>query len=295
MLVKDVMHISQRKLADGDLGVEIEVEGKNLPIPSGRMWRCERDGSLRGEESMEYVLTKPSTIAQVSAALDNLNDSYIAAGSRVDESIRAGVHVHVNCQKLTMKQLYTFMVLYMALENVLLKFCGEWREGNLFCLRCQDAEYLLNRLIAATRNGDYIGEFQDNNVRYGSMNVKALGDYGSLEFRAMRSTRDLSLILKWAKILLHLREISKEFSTPIDVVRGVSQMGCEKFLRLCLGEHADLFLNIESVDDLLFDGVRLSQCVAYCADWDAFDKPCLVGGLQFPNDGRFYDEPIGDA
>lgn len=293
MLVKDVMRIGQRKLTNGDLGIEIEVEGRNLPRP-GDMWRCERDGSLRGDESMEYVLAKPSTIEQVTVALDNLDHSYVQTGSRVDESVRAGVHVHVNCQKLSMKQLYTFMVLYITLENVLLKFCGEWREGNLFCLRCQDAEYLLTRLIAATRNKDYVGEFQDNNVRYSSMNVKALGDYGSLEFRAMRSTRDLSLILTWAKMLLHLREVSKRFVDPVEVVQKVSQLGGKAFLELCLGEHAKLFANVKSVEELLFDGVRLSQCVAYCTDWDAFDEPRMIGGVPFPDDGNFYEEPLGD-
>ena len=38
-----------RKKCAGDVGVEIEVEGVNLPYP-GKYWRREADGSLRGPE-----------------------------------------------------------------------------------------------------------------------------------------------------------------------------------------------------------------------------------------------------
>lgn len=293
MLVKDAMAIPHRRLANGDIGLEIEVEGRRLPIPEN-YWRVDRDGSLRGEESFEYVLQRPSSLEEVERALNHLDKLYINNKTRVDETVRAGVHVHINCQQLSVMELYNFFVLYLVLENVLIKYCGEYREGNLFCLRCQDAEALLYRLIEAAKSRMFRQLFHDDDMRYASMNVKALGDYGSLEFRAMRSTRDLQAILEWVKILLNLREVAKKFENPARIIEEVSIAGRKEFLERCLGPHAEFFNKVDDVSGLLYEGVQLAQCVAYCVNWSEWDKPLLVGGIEFPNDGVFYNEPLED-
>lgn len=293
MLVKDAMRLNARRLAKADIGLEIEVEGRRLPHPE-KYWRSDRDGSLRGEEAREYVLSKPCTLEETEKALHYLDLLYKEWGSRVDDTVRAGVHVHINCQKLTMKELYNFFVLYLVLENVLIKYCGEYREGNLFCLRCQDAEYLLYTLIQAAKDRQFVGHFHQDDVRYASMNVKALGDYGSLEFRAMRSTRDLNAILDWVKILLNLREVAKEFESPVQIIEQVSGLGRGAFIEKCLGPFAKFFNNVDGVDDLLYEGVQLAQCLAYCVRWKDWDNPIVIGGVEFPNDGNFYEEPLED-
>lgn len=293
MLVKDVMRLPARRLSPNDIGLEIEVEGRNLANP-GKYWRLDRDGSLRGEESIEYVLSGPSSLDTTEKALQLLDFSWKEAGSRIDNTVRAGVHVHINCQQLTMRELYNFFVLYLVLENVLIKYCGEYREGNLFCLRCQDAEFLLYTLIQAAKNRRFVENFHDDNVRYASMNVKALGDYGSLEFRAMRSTRDLGAILDWVKILLNLREVARGFETPVQIIEEVSGLGRVAFIEKCLGPFAKFFNDVEEADDLLYEGVQLAQCVAYCVSWKNWDIPIVIGGVEFPNDGQFYEEPLED-
>lgn len=294
MLVKDALGIAQRRHTNRDVGVEIEIEGRRLPIPE-RYWRVDRDGSLRGEEALEYVLARPSSIDDVEKALAHLREAFNHANSRIDETVRAGVHIHINCQQLTLKELYNFFVLYLALENVLIKYCGEYREGNLFCLRCQDAEFLLYELVAAAKDRGFMRHFHSDDLRYASMNVKALGDYGSLEFRAMRSTKDFDAILDWAKILLNLRQVAVKFDNPVQIIQEVSRIGCMAFLDKCLGPHAKFFKGVPEVDNLLYEGVQLAQCVAYCVKWETWEKPVMIGGLAFPNDGKFYEEPIGDA
>lgn len=293
MLVKDAMGIPAKRISKNDIGLEIEVEGRNLPYPD-KYWRCDKDGSLRGEESMEYVLINPMSLLEVKSALNHLSKSYQLANTRVDETVRAGVHVHINCQHLSLTELYTFMTLYLVLENILIKYCGEWREGNLFCLRCQDAEWSLYRLIQAAKSRRFLHAFADDNMRYSSMNVKALADYGSLEFRAMRSTKDLKAIEDWVTILYHLRDASKEFTTPIKVIEEVSRIGCKAFLMKCLGVYSEFFNKLADVEGLLYEGIELAQSLAYCVNWDIWDKPKIVGGLEFPDDGNFYDEPFGD-
>lgn len=254
----------------GDFGVEIEVEGHNLPWPV-KYWRREHDGSLRGMENAEYVLAKPLGAKALSNALRYLDEAYQDSGSVVDESVRAGVHVHINVQELNMVEVYNMIVIYLILEELMVKYCGCHREGNLFCLRAVDAEYLPYFLaeVAQTRNYQNFG---NDMVRYASLNVKALPQYGSLEFRAMRGTRDLELVETWAHMLLGLRDAAKTYFDPQDIINGFSGGGEEAFLDKCLGEYAPIFKAFDGWRLILKRGIRQAQEVAFATNWNDFKE-----------------------
>lgn len=264
---------------EGDLGVEIEVEGHNLPgnvsrLPQAftKFWKLEHDGSLRGNENYEYVLKKPLSFKDVEDALTVLSDQYKKDGSRVDDSVRAGIHVHTNCQHLSMKQLFTVITTYFVVENLLTKFCGEGRQGNHFCLRSSDAEYQVMAIINSiqTTNWNYLS---DDNIRYSAMNVCALGKYGSLEYRAMRTTSDKTRILNWCKLLLKLRDVYKKFDNPREVIFAVSQDGERAFLQTVFGDMHKI-LDKSNVADDIMEGVRHAQDIAFCTDWNVWkDNP----------------------
>lgn len=277
----------------GDVGIEIEVEGRNLPFVE-KFWRNEQDGSLRGEESREYVLAEPLSLKDARLALAYLDAQYKANDTVVDDSVRAGVHVHVNVQDLNMIELYNFMTLYLILEEVLVKWCGPHREGNLFCLRAGDADFLIGQLqnVAESRN---FHELHSDQLRYSSMNVKALGTYGSLEFRAMRGTRDLGLIHQWATVLVGLREVAKGFESPEKIIEGFSEGEAKGFLIKALGEHHKAF-QCEGYERMLCDGMRRAQDVAYCVDWNDYHEVAkkIIGDLEFPLGTEFPDEPLED-
>lgn len=292
--VVDWFHLSPEVLTKGMVGIEIEVEGVNLPPPP-TLWRREEDGSLRGEESGEYVFKNPLSLDLAKVALDNLSKAYKKHETVVDDTVRAGVHVHVNVQDLSIVELYNMMTVYLILENVLIKYCGEGREGNLFCLRAMDAPYILYMLKQAVRRREF-RNLVDDDLRYSSMNVKALGQYGSLEFRAMRGTRDLDKIYTWACMLYNLRDFAKKFTDPKDILNGFSEGDGYIFLRDAVGDNIHLFDDwIDEIPQLLKSGVRCAQEVAYSVNWQAFNEPeyQLVGGLKFPI-GVWFDEPQGD-
>lgn len=274
--------LPQEIMQEGDVGVEIEVEGHSLPRVGG-MWRREEDGSLRGE-SAEYVLKKPLSLAGLEEALAYLEQRYVEYASEIHDTVRAGVHVHVNVQNLHIVHLYNFMTLYIILEELLVKYCGEHREGNLFCLRTCDADYLLTQLANAAKRREFRA-LVDDDLRYASMNVKALGSYGSLEFRAMRSPtgRDLSIINQWASILVNLREVAKTYTDPIDIVNGFSEGESDGFLRRTLGEYAEMF-KYEGYRQMLKAGMRRAQDVAFCCKWQEFLEPekQMIDGFPFP-------------
>lgn len=136
----------------GRFGIEIEVEGQNLP-PAIPYFKRVADHSLRGE-SAEYVFDKPLNLDQVHKAMDAF--IFYMNGVKVDDSDRTSVHVHLNVQQWTVKRVFTFFMLYAMFEEFLVKFCGESRENNLFCLRLKDAEGLILTLGRAFKRKRFI-------------------------------------------------------------------------------------------------------------------------------------------
>lgn len=280
---------------DGDLGVEVEVEGVDLPRLD-KYWNTEHDSSLRGE-CAEYVLNKPLKSEELSKALNYLDKAYKKANTQVHDSIRAGVHVHVNVQELSIVELFNFMTAYLVMEEILTKYCGEYREGNLFCLRAKDADWLIYELERAVSR-KYYNNLNTDMLRYAAMNVKSLSQYGSLEFRAMRGTRDLSIIENWANILLGIRDKSVEFNNPQEILHLLNEKGTESFLEVFLGSYKDILTDgigtEEELDTMLSEGSLMVSNLVWNTDWDSF-KTINIGGLEFPEGTEFPDEPVEDV
>ena len=98
----------------GEVGLEIEMEGTNLHIDEDLgFWRGEADGSLRGDESIEYVLRKPVPRNQVAKALDELYVALREQEATIDMTHRTSVHVHINVQQLEVNEVYNFICLYL--------------------------------------------------------------------------------------------------------------------------------------------------------------------------------------
>ncbi len=257
----------------GEIGIEVELEGHGLPMRGTRGWRAEADGSLRGE-AVEFVLKTPVKRQFMAGALKEFSEAI--DGAEIEDSGRAGIHIHINIQELTPRELAQFMCLYLVFENTLVEWCGQGRVGNLFCLRCDDAPGLLEILRAAFHAERW--DFLDTDeIRYASMNAKAVATYGSLEFRAMRSTPDTTIITQWVKMLLAIKDKSRTFRSPMEIVEGMSLRGTEGFFDDVLGKYRGLkFRNTD-----LMHGVRNAQQLAYSrADWESVspktsDYTCL--------------------
>ncbi len=283
LLVRDLLKL---KKETGELGIEIEVEGDNIPPNTLKYWRKEQDGSLRGE-SGEFVLKKPLDVKGVQAALAELDQAYKDNGTEVSNSIRAGVHVHVNVQDLSVNQLMCFITTYLILENILVKWCGKSREGNLFCLRCKDAEAWLQTLETALARHD-LRLLGSDHIRYASVNLKALTQYGSIEFRAMRGTRDLDAIYQWATVLRSIKEFSKQYATPMDVM-GDCLTDVSSFAMRSLGDNFKAF-TYEGYQKDIDSAIRYANDLAHFSDWKEVVMK-MIGGLAFPEHVMFPDEP----
>lgn len=258
------------KLELGEIGIEIELEGSKFPTKLEKYWQAKSDGSLRGV-SIEYVLTKPLSRRDYARALKYLTNAQKERGTTLKNTGNAGVHIHINVQELNMVQVYNFICLYLIYEDMLMSFCGESREGNFFCLRSKDAEYLLKVLIESAKE-EHWGNFRGGNLRYASINVGALSKFGSLEFRGMRSPTDNDTIILWVETLLKLKDAAKRYKTPKHVIEAFSIEGQEYFTKKIFGIFSKKIFKDYNWGEQLIEGMWRAQDVAYCTDWETLLK-----------------------
>lgn len=257
--------LGSRGNLNNHIGIELEIEGSRLPEVSTSFWKSERDGSLRGE-SFEYVLRKPIPFDKTKEALNEIQKEWDGAESRIKDSPNAGTHIHINCSDLTVTQLFNYVSLYLVVENILVDTCGIDRIGNLFCLRSGDAEFLVDSIVQAVREAD-LSVLHTDDLRYASINLKALGDYGSIEFRAWRSDGDLEAVAWWASLLQHLKEKAKAIDNPALIVANVSEMRPTGFFSDILGPFAKDIPWKDEYEGAIVDSVRRVQQYAFLGDW----------------------------
>lgn len=259
LTIKDLYGLKSQK--GRDVGIEIEMEGSTLNIGGTDHWSLHDDGSLRpNPERMEYVLTRPVPYKDVPSVLRELQGTLSKAGAKLNPSDRCGVHIHINCQDLTPMQVISFISTYLILEEPMVKWCGEEREGNLFALRAKDAEWIVSSLIQSIQEGGFTNF--NSEMRYSSVNVAALLKFGSLEFRALNTPKDFSIIETWVDMLMKIKNYAISFKHPRDIVEAVSAGGFTKFPKQVLGDMAELIMCKGSAV-MVSEGVRRVQEIAY--------------------------------
>ena len=189
----------------GMFGVEIEAEGAGLDIPENKFWRQEADGSLRAKpECCEYVFKEPLSYEDSITAVGWLNAQHKKNGTVLNWSFRCSTHVHLNVQEMELSALLRLVYLYYIFENLLVKWSGEEREGNRFCLRLKDSSeipFVVEKIFRSSLRG-----VNENQVRYSALNLGSLTKYGSVEFRSLSGTTDRERLSKWLNGITNLRD-----------------------------------------------------------------------------------------
>lgn len=272
-----------KKVQNGDIGIEIEVEGnkfqkKTIPAP----WIYTKDGSLRGIDNAEYVLSKPIKFERVPEALKVLWGMFDSYGSVLDESNRTSVHVHLNVQQFHLNRLCSFFALYFLVEELLTAWCGDHRIGNLFCLRAKDAPAIISEIKAMLRSEKI---YFNDGMHYGGLNAGALNKFGSVEIRSLRGVNDPKIIEDWISVLERIYNLSAEFPDPRAIPEGFSGNGPIAYAQNLLGDKYHTIVdNIgysqNEIMEALYDGIRLTQDLCYCRDWSLY-QPVTVKGDPF--------------
>lgn len=220
---------------DGDFGIEIETETKNVgsypegllkfnedsekfSCPSLTMWDVHKDGSLRNF-GQEYVFKKPYTFEESFRALDEFAKIFKDV-KFIQDSPSTSVHVHVNILKMTFTELANFLSIWVLYENALVEFCGETRRSNLFALptRCSETTYTnIVSMFTGLRKGDSKAMmFSEQSVKYAALNLARMLSFGSVELRCMRGTTDIDAIKDWLRLINSIRTYAKTaYLTPM--------------------------------------------------------------------------------
>lgn len=262
MFDQDIVPYLALKQTKGDFGIEIEME-MDRPLEETtditKYWRFEIDNSLRGY-SQELVVKSPINLDKVGPYITKLKDSISDQKVCILPSIRAGVHIHLNMQGYTVGDVIKFMLCYYPLETVLTNRCGFGRQGNLFCLRAKDAEFILSSLERVIQKEDlYI--LRHDKYRYTALNPTSLFKYGSLEFRALATTPELDNIERFCDILYKLRDYAKSLENVWENMNSISYAGPKEWLVKILGEDNVKFLDYPGMEyDIVSDARDVQLC-----------------------------------
>ena len=267
-----IREMAQMRSAAGDIGIEIEVEGRNLPMMNNAVWTTHEDNSLRGP-SAEYVLTKPISEDACEEALDLFTKDFKAAGAVAEVSPRTSVHIHRNCQKLFIQEIYTVAACYFLVEPLMVYYAGPARVGNQYCLSAGDAEYLPMRLAQGLKSEEYLYSVRGDDVRYSSINFSSLFKFGSLEFRAMRGTVDKEEILDWIAVINKLFKWAGTFKNPKEVWNAYLDKGHEAIIKENFPKpFVNFVFNLPNWKDLMNNGSLYTFEIAHAIpEWMVID------------------------
>lgn len=255
-------------------GVEVELEGKaikNCPKEVHTYWTQHVDNSLRvikdmHSEATEYVSRYPLNMEETKRSIQTLFAFLTKPGVEVYESYRTSIHVHVNFAQEDFRTIYNFMTLSLILDELLVSQNGEHRIGNNFCLRAKDAMGQVVALVTSISQGSEFFSIAPND-RYSSINFASLMKFGSIEFRSLECTTHEGRLMHWIGALARIKEHSKGFKNPMEIVQQFSMMGPREFLVSTMGPFAFKYLNVPNFDGMLYNGVRIAQDLAYASTW----------------------------
>jgi hypothetical protein len=273
--VADILGKGEKK---GKVGIEVEVEGRGFNRSPKSPWVLHQDGSLRGEDNAEYVLDKPVEFDKVDESLDALWAMFKADGTRLDETNRTSIHVHLNVLPFYQNRLAALMSLWFMNEDILTHWCGESRVGNHYCLRAKDSPSVVHQLKKYVKSkGDNIPR---ENFHYAAFNANAIAKFGSVEIRTLRGVNDPNVIKTWVRILKKLYDASEKYTDPRFLIEEFSLRGAVPFFEQLFGDLSNEIVNTakltrEQLQMMLYEGMRYAQEISYSRDWSDF-KPKTV-------------------
>lgn len=206
----------------GSIGIEVEAE-----LPNGKVWdtsteyvywKIKSDGSLvNGAEAVSRPLnTSDNSVMQ--DAFEELVD-FFKKNKGVYLSERASTHIHWNCQSLPLLKIFNVITGYYLLENALIYACTPSRRGNHFCLALSDSIELIEELKVRVESGKRF-PFPNNEMKYSSLNVGRLVDFGTLEVRIMNALLNADDVFDWALLVNDILSSFISYKNPNEVLKA---------------------------------------------------------------------------
>lgn len=209
-LNQDAAFVKSPELVNSKLymGVELELEGCKYPLPDDphgvstvgdlqlkHHIRAHRDGSLRNG-GIELV-TPPLRGKELVDAVNYISE--LSTAEKWVTSNRAGLHIHVDVQILTLEQYMNLVKAYVLLEPCFFNAAGEERSGSIYCKSWYQHgnSFKLREILQMISQGLW----QNASSRYFGFNINSTRKHGTIEFRHKCSTKSAKEILDWINII----------------------------------------------------------------------------------------------
>ena len=186
-------------------GIEVEVENfrADSSIAPSHSWRMDNDGSLRNR-GVEFI-SAPTEPKHIESAITHLFDDILNTSNHF--SPRTSIHVHLNCRDLTYDQIYNIVILYQCFEDLMYSFAGPERKKSIFCIPVGNTNYYNTFKMHMSQH------LLPGWSKYTGLNLGPLRDYGTVEFRHLRGTRNKFVLFEWLHILYKLYNFAISQST----------------------------------------------------------------------------------
>jgi len=250
------------------VGLEIEIEGWDGETTPGEHWNLTHDGSLRNQ-GVEFLTNGPKGGIYLTRAVKEWSTWIKKHENKNTVSYRTSMHVHVDVRDLTYEQLFKVLVLYPMIEPVLFELAGEDRWESIFAVPWVDDPGLGKGLIELLRDCNQLGRdavrrraFRYGINKYTAFNPLRLLDLGTLEFRHLLTTTDITEYKRWINCCLRVIEWAVNYKGSTDDMLGeFSQRGLQQFAEGVFGTDTPELDN-PVVEDRMWNGLALSQDIS---------------------------------
>jgi len=219
------------------LGVEVEVEGVTKKLSTKfketAYWTAKEDGSLRNN-GMEFVFSEPLFGADVVSAVKFLCQQAKEHNYRV--SVRTGIHTHMDVRGMELDKFQNLCIIYALTEKLFYNWIGDKRSENIHCLPWYAADADLDTIGAIFRDPNSGLSYVKALHRYSGLNLNSLVNFGTVEFRQLKTTFDYSRIMDWLNIILSMKKAAIAWQgSPTQLVTEMKLLGAYAFSQKVFG------------------------------------------------------------
>lgn len=250
-------------LPEQAIGIEVEVEGIHHNFkefaPTG-FWTWGHDGSLKNN-GVEFI-SKPAYPRNCRIALALLWTFFnVCTKDSYSFEWRTSIHIHVNQREKTEKEILKTLILYLIFEEALFDYAGIDRKQGNFCVPLHECG-LLPLSSAKCIKGSSLFALLEGWGKYSALNLLPLSELGTLEWRHLAGTKDLSRIGYWISMILRLDAYATTV-TEEKLLTVLFELNSESyydmFSRDVFGRELAHILNVPGIEKSLSRGISIAK------------------------------------
>ena len=218
MKITEIFGLEPRKAVDEAsvalFGIECEIESVDrdntsfLKLPGVSV---QDDNSLRNY-GVELVWKAPRTLADSLVIFEKIHQNLAFYNKDQRFSERTSTHVHMNVRNLTDEQALTLVHLYILFEECFFLHAEPSRRENIFCMPLTETH------LPSIYNHHHIVEYFQRWSKYTALNLKRMGDLGTIEFRHLHGTDSVEELRGWLTTLENLFVLCQKTEISLELL-----------------------------------------------------------------------------